>query len=356
MPQLSGQFGPIAQQTVLDGSGNGTVSFQVNGGNARFTNIFVRCSSATLQAVAKIYRGAISDTNLINQTNSGSTGAAATGAIDVTDGVTLFIVWSGGDAGATATVTFVGYTIPFSEAKSAIQLVWDNPIAANDGTLIFPAIQSVGFQSGVTGWRLDRNGNLEANNGTFRGDFWIPSINAKPSLHLYMSGSVPSIDAAVADQGAVQYNAAWFRAQSNVDTTAQLEIRSPQPGAANASSAIDLIGGPFAVPDPYIGVTPSVRNSALGNMHYFPGQLNTVTINVNAGGGGSLLVTFPIPFAAGVTPLVFVNCTNSAGTYAAAVVRGTTPTNTNFTIVVNGVSGGLATVATVQWIALHPNG
>jgi hypothetical protein len=103
---------------------------------------------------------------------SGSTGAPAFGNIDLIDGETLFVVWSGGDAGATATATFVGNTIPFDQVGGS-EIRWSDPIAANDGSLIFPAIKSPNFVSGSAGWRIAYDGTVEFNNGTFRGTLVI---------------------------------------------------------------------------------------------------------------------------------------------------------------------------------------
>lgn len=189
--QLGKPIGPIAVTATLNGSGAGTVSFQPNGCTARITNLFVKCSTSASQAVAKIYRGQISDNCLINQTNSGSTGAAASGVIDVSDGETLFVVWSGGDAGATATATFVGMGIPFNQRTLATQLVWDNPIAANDGSLVFPAIKSINYVAGVSGWIIDRNGNAEFADGTFRGDLVVTSPTGA-QVKIYILGAAPA--------------------------------------------------------------------------------------------------------------------------------------------------------------------
>jgi hypothetical protein len=168
MPQLTGNFGPIPSQVVLDGTGAGTVSFQPNGNNARITTLFVKVATSVKQAVVTIYKGQVSDSNIVGNTNSGSTGAPAFGNIDLFDGETLYVVWTGGDAGATATATFVGQTIPFGEVGGS-ELRWSDPIAAADGSLIFPAIKSPNFVTGVMGWSLDRSGNIELNSATVRG-------------------------------------------------------------------------------------------------------------------------------------------------------------------------------------------
>lgn len=170
MPQLTDQFGPIYQSVVLNGSGGGTVTFQPNGKNARITTLFVKASTSVLQAQVALYKGVVADSTIVGSTVSGSTGAPAFGNIDLQDGETLFVVWTGGDAGATATATFVGHTIPFSDIKGT-ELRWSDPIASNDGSLVFPAIKSPNFTTGVIGWEITREGSAEFNNITVRGIF-----------------------------------------------------------------------------------------------------------------------------------------------------------------------------------------
>jgi hypothetical protein len=167
--KLTQRFGPIPVTTTLDGSGNGTVTFQPNGSSARITNLFVKVSTTTAQATCTIYKGQIADGNAINTTNSGSTGSAASGAIDLTDGEVLYVRWTGGDAGATATATFTGITIPFDQVGPS-HLDWADPIAAGDGSLVYPALKSPNFVAGTSGWKIDRAGNAEFNAIDVRGN------------------------------------------------------------------------------------------------------------------------------------------------------------------------------------------
>jgi hypothetical protein len=164
----NGQFGPIFASAILDGTGKATVSFQVNGNNARITRLYVSVSSSVKQASVTIYKGQVATSSALGTIISGSTGGLASGQIDITDGQTVYVVWTGGDAGATATAVFGGMAIPLSDVGND-SITWSDPIAAADGTLVFPAIKSVNYSAGVSGWLLDRNGNIEANNGTFRG-------------------------------------------------------------------------------------------------------------------------------------------------------------------------------------------
>jgi hypothetical protein len=170
MPQLPGNFGSIPSSVVLSGAGSGTVTFQPNGHNARITTLFVKVSTSVAQAKCSIYKGQISDSNIVGLTVSGSTGAPAFGNIDLVDGETLYVVWTGGDAGATATATFTGHTIPFDQVGGS-ELRWSDPVAGNDGSLVFPAIKSPNFVSGSAGWQIARDGTAEFNNVVVRGFF-----------------------------------------------------------------------------------------------------------------------------------------------------------------------------------------
>lgn len=170
MPLVSDRFGPFPLTVTLDGSGNGTVSFQATGKHLHVTNIYVSVATTTLQATATIYKGYIGPAYAINGTNSGSTGAPGTGVIDLLDGEFIHVVWVGGDAGALATATFSGYAVPFdSHEATSDTFVWANPIAAGDGSLVYPALKSPNFVSGTSGWMIDRTGGAEFNNVTVRG-------------------------------------------------------------------------------------------------------------------------------------------------------------------------------------------
>jgi hypothetical protein len=189
--QITDRFGPIPVSVVLDGNGDGSVTFQPNGKNARITTLFVKVDTATLQATVTIYKGQIADSNIIGNTNSGSTGAPAFGNIDMTDGETLFVVWRGGDAGATASATFTGKAIPFSEIGDT-NIRWDDPIAAGDGSLIFPAIKSPNYVQGVTGWYIGRTGDAEFNDVTVRGEVDVNG-NDNSSIRIFNNGGQPTI-------------------------------------------------------------------------------------------------------------------------------------------------------------------
>lgn len=179
----NGPFGPIPGSVTLNGSGNGTLTFQPNGKNARITNLFGRvapvspATTPTNQAVVNVYLGQVADSNRVFNNNSGSTGFSANGQIDVQDGQTLYVVWTGGDAGAIASATFSGTTIPFGQGDfgNGFFMEASEPIAAGDGSLIFPALKSPNYVVDSTGWKISRQGDVEFNNARFRGTIDIAS-------------------------------------------------------------------------------------------------------------------------------------------------------------------------------------
>lgn len=176
MPQVSDNFGPIYQNVVLDELGNGGISFQAVGSNVRLTNIFFRVETSIRQAVCTIYKGHVADGNRIYISNSGSTGASAVGNVDLFDGETCYVVWTGGDAGATATATITGGKLPLGGVEPS-SLEGQEPIAAGDGSLIYPALKSPDFSAGATGWRIGRDGTAEFNNVFVRGEFIVNGAN-----------------------------------------------------------------------------------------------------------------------------------------------------------------------------------
>ncbi len=172
MPQVSDNFGPIYQTVVLDGNGYGAVQFQATGSAIRLSNITFAVSSVNAQAVCVIYKGQIATGNRVFNSNSGSTGGNAQGNVDLFDGETCFVEWSGGDPGATATATFTGGKIPFGDMRPSL-LEGQDPVAAGDGSLIFPALKSPNYVAGVSGWQLDRDGDIELNDAVIRGELLV---------------------------------------------------------------------------------------------------------------------------------------------------------------------------------------
>lgn len=99
------------KRVTLNGTGTGTVSFGPGRPNEKWTvtRIGVQVSSAVLEAQAKIYRGTVGVGSFISGSVSGSTGDTDDSLNETLwSGETLSVQWTGGDAGAVATVTYWG--------------------------------------------------------------------------------------------------------------------------------------------------------------------------------------------------------------------------------------------------------
>jgi hypothetical protein len=110
------QTGPLNESAsvTLDGSGNGTLKMTPYSGTLTWLPSIasVKASSANAEASCKIYIGpSATDQWFIDGTLSGSTGDSTdrvAGRQVDTHGNALWAVWSGGDAGAVATMTVAG--------------------------------------------------------------------------------------------------------------------------------------------------------------------------------------------------------------------------------------------------------
>jgi hypothetical protein len=55
---------------------------------------------------------------------------------------------------------------------------FSNPIIGGGGALVYPSIHSPDYDPGVSGWTINKDGTVEFNNGTFRGQLTAGSISA----------------------------------------------------------------------------------------------------------------------------------------------------------------------------------
>jgi hypothetical protein len=383
MPQIPQKFGPYFQTVVLGASGSGQVSFQANGNNARITNLYVKVSTTVNQATCTIYKGTVSDSNVISSTNSGSSGSSFTGAIDLFDGETCFVVWTGGDVGATATATFVGNAVNFNELGSS-QLVASDPIAAGDGSLIYPALKSPNYVAGVSGWKIDRNGSVEFADGTFRGDVQVSATTGGAYVAVQADAINAVIDINPPDvPGHTITPASLFGSSSatlteltifgpSIDGTGYAQIELIADLASNKTAMdmnIDVVNiscETFSIfGNGIVDMASNVSSVKLGTTAvtgvlsnndgetYFRGRRGTSTVTVTASANTNLAVTFVPAFAVGVTPLVFCNLTNGPAGWNA---RALAPTNTGFSINLNTAGAAGTFSGNVQWIALIPTG
>jgi hypothetical protein len=98
-----------AQQAVVDGSGRAVVLFSPHGENWEVTRLTVAVTTAVNESEARYYIGPISDQNLQEGTQAGSTGDTTDVATTLVDGDQFWVEWTGADVGAVATATLRGW-------------------------------------------------------------------------------------------------------------------------------------------------------------------------------------------------------------------------------------------------------
>ena len=96
------------QNVQLDASGNGSVRLAFPGKYVIINRLTVATSPATRETECSVYANFIGPPYLVDVTRTGGTGDTSDTTHIVPDGSCLYVVWSNGDAGATATVTYSG--------------------------------------------------------------------------------------------------------------------------------------------------------------------------------------------------------------------------------------------------------
>lgn len=357
MPQLTDRFGPIPSNVVLDGSGNGTLTFQPNGSNARITNLYVNVATSVAQAVCTMYKGQVAPSNIIDSTNSGSTGASAKGNIDLTDGEILYVVWTGGDAGARAFATFTGVVIPFDKI-SASSIDWSDPVAAGDGSLVYPALKSPNFVTGVTGWIIRRDGTFELSGGIFRGEIEVDGPNHSnikinaiagfPTINFYPDDVGPPAATNLIAPGEIFVSTMDFANQIYV-----MDIASPAATSGSQASITLTSTDKAATTQAYVEPIGILRDGV--DKFVFPhGQGGRTSVTVTASTQGTAAVTFTPAFPVGVTPIVIANRDSGAGVAATFYAEAINITNAGFTAQVRTSAAAATFTTDVGWIALLP--
>lgn len=97
----------VQQQAVISGN-TATIRFGPYGESWHITRISVKCSTKVLESAATIYRGQIGDLYIQDVSYTGSTGDTSDTVHDLVDGENMYVVWTGADNGATATITISG--------------------------------------------------------------------------------------------------------------------------------------------------------------------------------------------------------------------------------------------------------
>jgi hypothetical protein len=110
-----GDLDPVTANVTLDASGNGSIRLAPAGEKWRINNISVQASSAVNEATATVYKRFIGTAYRHSGTYAGSSGDnnQLDEPIRLNDGEPIWIQWTGGDVGATATVVLTGEkTVP----------------------------------------------------------------------------------------------------------------------------------------------------------------------------------------------------------------------------------------------------
>ncbi len=121
-----GDLDPVTGSVVLDGSGNGAIRFAPAGTKWQIDNISVQVSTAVNEATATVYKRQIGAAYRHSGTYAGSTGDnnQLEQPILLNDGEAMWVVWQGGDAGATATAVVIGKrTVPSTRGFRANGMV-----------------------------------------------------------------------------------------------------------------------------------------------------------------------------------------------------------------------------------------
>lgn len=386
MPQVSDNFDSYPVATVLDGNGNGTISFQPNGATVNITRLYVQVSTSVKQASVTLYKGNVTSSNGIGTIVSGSTGGLATGQIYVQDGQTLYVVWSGGDAGATATATFSGNKISFSEMGND-SITWSDPIAASDGTLVFPAIKSMNFVAGVSGWEINRDGSFEfGSGGTIRGNVIVTGANGS-----YVKILNQFIGAEIDLKGSTISNAtveaavlpAIIRASNNnngLQTLNYLSLNSPhyspsatgiaypqldmssasydgstgpifrvyEPGGTPLSIQLDVNSGGSVSDSGDLAVAGTISDST-HHLNYKPTVSSTANVSFTSATSATVVIAFGVTFP--TAPAMTTNIDSGAGAAAQWNSRAINITTTGFTLLVFAAAAGAWTNIPVTWTA-----
>lgn len=99
---------PQQASVVLNGAGYGAIRLAPAGAAWDITRLSVKVSTNTLEAICRVYNGQIGQLYVIDTTFIGSSGSTTDTVYHLEDGQAIYVEWTGGDAGATATVNFSG--------------------------------------------------------------------------------------------------------------------------------------------------------------------------------------------------------------------------------------------------------
>ena len=105
----AGLYGPISATVTINGAGYGFVRFQATDKKLQITNLSVSVSTAVEEATATVYKNQIGSLYRLSGSYAGSSGDSNNDTVYLNQGESMYVVWTGGDAGAIATATISGW-------------------------------------------------------------------------------------------------------------------------------------------------------------------------------------------------------------------------------------------------------
>lgn len=371
MPFLPITFSAYPVSVVLDASGNGQLAFQATGQNLLISNVYASVGTQVKQAKVAFSKNNVGPQYNLITSNSGSTGCNTSGTVALLDGETLFVRWEGGDAGATATATFSGVVAPFLDVKGKItQLSVSDPIAAGDGSLIYPAIQSPNYVPGVSGWIIRRDGTFELSGGTFRGVLNIRDAStgrgvtispANGQIRMFPENSAygrtvnsGSIYAGLNETAGTANGFLRFAsADVNNKPSATFVLRSEDidgtPTSAQITAVNTTIGGNLHVNNSpittgNIAAPNYIRISAIPDPTFTP-SVPEFTPLASGVGNATKSITFAQAFPVGVVPTVVCQLTSGSGQVRGWEAIPLNITNTGFDFFIRSPAAATVTTA-----------
>lgn len=172
-----------------------------------------------------------------------------------------------------------------------------------DGTISFTGgfIQSKGFISGSTGWRLSSDGTFEANSGTFRGSLTagsidIPDTATANSFHVNSSGdtwwgatTIGSSLASITKAGAARFQGMTslnIKSYTCFETAGRFTSTAGGTGTNTfGTSGLELATGATATS--FALTTWFTTQDVFANSPTFSTVVNFVTLNAASGGGAA---------------------------------------------------------------------
>lgn len=254
----------LSRSVVLDSTGAGRIDIVATGGDWMISRVAVSTTSTVRQPTADMYRNGTAQVDRIDGTYTGSKDTAYNLGLFQTS-ETLIVIWAGGDAGATATLSISATQYDAGKAPPDVPSYnpFSNSILAGT-TLVRDAIRSPNYVAGTSGWSVNKNGSAEFNDVVVRGIVDAVAatgaeVKIDPSLAIIQLWPAPG-------PGTYRYGAIEAITSG---TQAELSLRAPQP----------LAGGPFADTQIRIGAGDLV-NAAVIYLTALLGQIQLQAADV----------------------------------------------------------------------------